>query len=77
MKWAEGESMELEWEIIGSTGVVSYTYFVDFGYSIEFGRLCIVVSAGFMATSVLCFLSLARAYRVFVQAGCCLVKYEW
>ncbi len=26
MKWAEGESMELEWEIIGRTGVVSYIF---------------------------------------------------
>ncbi len=37
----------------------------------------IFVSAGFMMTSVLCFLSLVRAYRVFVQVRCCLVKYEY
>ena len=34
--------MELEWEIIGCTGVVSYI-FVNFGYSVELGRLLCIL----------------------------------
>ena len=67
MKWAEGESMELEWEIIGSTGVVSYIFcgfwvfrrtweVVNFwGWEVSiFEVLCIAFSCGEKCLVVSC-----------------------